>query len=275
MHINLQQYLHNNLTLAMFVDMTQLLAFHNDPAIKAKYVARVKAHTLADEIRQGFYWQNGKGCAVGCTIEGNDHNRYETELGIPQQIARVEDGLFEALSETDAKAFPLQFLEAIPVGADLSMVVSNLMLDILAHPEKGLLQLPRLTDRTKVAIEQVAELYRRRLAGNEPTLEEWYSSRRDAADAADAADAYAYAYAADAAYAADDAADAAYAAAYAADDAAYAADDAAYAAAAAAAYAADAAAAVRMEARMEARLWQRDRLLDHLSNAPVLVNNDK
>ena len=42
--------------------MTKLLAFHNDPEIKAKYVARVKAHAEADEIIKGKYWEDGKGC---------------------------------------------------------------------------------------------------------------------------------------------------------------------------------------------------------------------
>ena len=40
--------------------MKKLLAFHNDPEIKAKYVARVKAHQKADEIIKGRYWENGK-----------------------------------------------------------------------------------------------------------------------------------------------------------------------------------------------------------------------
>ena len=31
-------------------------AFHGDSNIKAKYVERVKAHALADEIIHGKYW---------------------------------------------------------------------------------------------------------------------------------------------------------------------------------------------------------------------------
>lgn len=47
-------------------------AFHNDKKIKAKYLARVKAHIKAGEVIKGKYWENGKGCAVGCTIHGYD-----------------------------------------------------------------------------------------------------------------------------------------------------------------------------------------------------------
>ena len=59
-------------------------AFHNNPAIKEKYLARVRAHAAADEIIKGQYWQNGRGCAVGCTIHSSSHKAYEDELGIPR-----------------------------------------------------------------------------------------------------------------------------------------------------------------------------------------------
>ena len=46
---------------------------------KDKYIKRVKAHQKANEIIKGIYWQDGKGCAVGCTIEGGEHLKYESE----------------------------------------------------------------------------------------------------------------------------------------------------------------------------------------------------
>ena len=51
----------------------QLLAYHGDPAIKAKYLARVRAHRKADELVQGTGWRTDgpygevRGCVVGCT----------------------------------------------------------------------------------------------------------------------------------------------------------------------------------------------------------------
>ena len=71
-----------------------LRAFHNDPAIKAEYLARVAAHEKADEIAKGFYWEGGRGCAVGCTIHGSSHMKYQTTLGIPVMLARLEDRIF-------------------------------------------------------------------------------------------------------------------------------------------------------------------------------------
>lgn len=52
-------------------------SFHNDQKIKTKYLARVRAHQKADEIIKGQYWEDGKGCAVGCTLHSSNHNAYE------------------------------------------------------------------------------------------------------------------------------------------------------------------------------------------------------
>ena len=97
-------------------------SFHNDKAIKKKYLARVEAHKKADELIKGTYWENGKGCAVGCCIHGLNHKDYETQLGIPVWLARLEDRIFENLSDKDAKEWPSNFLKAIPVGVDLEQV---------------------------------------------------------------------------------------------------------------------------------------------------------
>ncbi len=97
----------------MTIENKPLLAFHGDMKIKKKYLARVRAHRKADEIVSGKYWENGKGCAVGCTIHGSSHKAYEDEIGHPQILARLEDRLFEAIYKFNpklAKAWP----EAIP-----------------------------------------------------------------------------------------------------------------------------------------------------------------
>jgi hypothetical protein len=99
-----------------------MLAFHNDPSIKARYLDRVRLHARADEIIHGSYWENGKDCAVGCTVHSSKHANYETELGIPIMLARLEDRLFEGQSNGRSKEFPERFLLAAKVGADLSRV---------------------------------------------------------------------------------------------------------------------------------------------------------
>jgi hypothetical protein len=256
-----------------------LLSFHNDPAIKEKYLNRVRAHRLADEIVKGVYWESGKGCAVGCTIHSSDHGAYEEELGIPRILAKLEDCIFENLPKELAKGWPEKFLNSVPIGKDLSKIWIQFAIFIL-------------TDSTQCAsrhsqCEIVATHLQEELNGKTvdwlPIREKAFIDRRYAAAAAaayvdaygayaaanyanananananatyaayvDAYGAYAAAnyananananatYAAYAAAYAADAADAAYAATYAATYAAYAAD--AADAADAATYAADAA----------------------------------
>ena len=97
-------------------------AFHGDPAIKAKYLARVAAHRAADELIRGTGWDGRRGCAVGCTLHAYNHQAYESELGIPQMLAHLEDKIFERLPKELAMEWPHRFLSAAIPGADLSRV---------------------------------------------------------------------------------------------------------------------------------------------------------
>ena len=212
-----------------------MLAYHGDESIKQTYLARIQAHALADEIQHGYYWENGKGCAVGCTVHSNSHRAFETELGIPVMLARLEDRLFEGQKNGDAKTFPVRFLAAINTGADLSRVGWQFLYWLLTEELTGR-DNPRVAKEIKACADVLIPLTKGLPVDREAAIE----ARRDARAAAYAAYAAADAAAYAAAYAAAAAA-AAYAAAYAA-DAASAADAAAYAAADAAAYAADAAA---------------------------------
>lgn len=236
-----------------------MLSFHGDQNIKDKYIARVKAHAAADEIRKGVYWENGKGCAVGCTIHSREHAAYETELGIPEEIARLEDGIFEGLPNKIAKKFPLRFLTAIPVGVDLSKVLHQFMHWLLVGEEYGVLQ---FADKNgKIDINNVAELLKRTIDGEKVDLETW----KAATDVASAtARAHAASNAINAAHAA------ARAAIYAASGAGYAAATAtAYAYGAAAGSAANAAAfnAAAFNVGAKHRVAQADKLIELLEGA--------
>ena len=96
-----------------------MLAYHNDQNLKADILKQLRAHKKADEIVKGQYWENGKGCAVRCTVHSSDHAAYETKFGIPIMLARLEDTIFEGLPNGRAKEWPIQFMSAIEPGADL------------------------------------------------------------------------------------------------------------------------------------------------------------
>ena len=151
-----------------------LLSFHNDPAIKEQYMKRVRAHAQADELIQGQYWKNGKGCAVGCTIHGNNHAAYETELGLPEWLARLEDTLFEGLTNADAKQFAVDFLEAIPVGVALDRVKRQFHVFLLQENLDRVQSLPLppdLKQQILAAIQQVLTLHEQSLASGVPVTE--------------------------------------------------------------------------------------------------------
>ena len=231
-----------------------MLAFHNDPELKTFVLNQLAFHREADKLIKGTYWEDGRGCAVGCTLEAvrlhngnadkniahNKHALYETELGIPIILARLEDRIFEALNNGNSQTWPERFTSAIKPGSDLALVWPRYAHWLLTE------EVPQFTKRKQslASLAEVGALYKEWMTGTKPTTERWVKARRNAAAAAAAAaaphadaDADADADAADAAaYAAADAADAAAYAAYAdaAADAADAADAAADAAAAAA-----------------------------------------
>src|ERR1044071_8267683 len=149
-----------------------MLSFHNDPAVKTKYLKRVQKHRKADNIIQGTGWNNGKGCAVGCTLESYDHERYPIELGLPVWLARLEDTIFEGLSHKEAMKWPERFLKAIPVGVNVEMVRHKLAIKrmdrLLTLQKQQLKQYPELQEViTKVigAIKLVKEYHKN--PGNE------------------------------------------------------------------------------------------------------------
>lgn len=177
-------------------------SFHNDLAIKEKYLSRVRQHRLADEIIQGIYWENGKGCAVGCTLHSSNHCAYENELGIPKLIARLEDAIFEKLPLERAKIWPEEFLDSIYIGSNLSEIWNKFAIWLLIDEVYGVLQYAK-SDEQINCIKKIADYYSR---FNQITKKEW-TAVAEAAYVAEYADyagsAWAAAYAAKAAYAAE------------------------------------------------------------------------
>lgn len=112
---------------------TELRAFHGDRRLKDKYLKRVKRHRLADQLIKGIYWEDGRGCAVGCTVHNRDpHPLYESVLGIPKWLAYLEDQIFENLNGKEAQEWPEKFMKAIHTGANLREAEAPMLLWSLA-----------------------------------------------------------------------------------------------------------------------------------------------
>lgn len=177
-----------------------VLSWHDDPDLRDRIVDRMRRHHTADTIVQNDLYQEldpnlatgYRGCAIGCLLdpqEPNDggvedlslvrnpangwHAEIETQFGIPAALARIVDGVFVALPADEAPDFALHVAEAVPVGRDLTPVISRLMLDLLADPEWGVHRYTAERSEQRVAVELAAELFRHRLAGLEPGRDEW------------------------------------------------------------------------------------------------------
>src|SRR3990167_9343549 len=159
-----------------------MLTYKNDTKLKTAMIKEVGKHRKADQILQGTYGkQNGqwKGCAVACSLRSlaiiqgeelmedyNQHSRYETGLGIPEWLARLEDTIFEGLPKADAMKWPEQFLEAIPVGVDLEPVKWKFCAYLMKENIDRVLAL-KISDDLK---KEVVDAIRQSLAVNEEAI---------------------------------------------------------------------------------------------------------
>ena len=116
---------------------------YTETITKKEFLTELKKHQKADNFIRGKYWSDGKGCAVGCSLKSLDtvkklgikdfgnHKQYETYLGIPEWLARVEDGIFEGVSVERSKTWPVEFASAINTGADLEKAKAPFMICVL------------------------------------------------------------------------------------------------------------------------------------------------
>ena len=142
-----------------------MLAFHNNPKIAAKFRRRARMHQKADEIVQGTGWEsNGKtrGCCVGCLMHAYPaHAEFEPQIGVPEVIAHLADAIHEGLARAAAKKWPVAFIAAIPVGADLSLVWPRFALWMFSNPAAPAFRNSRDDAACCKAVDAVAALFRR------------------------------------------------------------------------------------------------------------------
>ena len=236
-------------------------AFINSKYTKAEAVALAKLHREQDSYIKGTYGQNTpngwKGCSVGCMAKGK-HSDYPELFGIDTRIAYLSDKFFENLPAPEYKDWTVKLFESVKEGVDTTKVWYRFNHWLLLDEEHGVIRFNK-----DPSISTIGNLLLKVAEGENVTIDQWLSARKNAYTAAAAAyAAYAAAYAA--AY------DAAAYAAAAYDAAAYAAAaaDTAYAAAAAAAYAAayaaDTAAAYAADTAAYARIKHYQVMVDKL-----------
>ena len=98
------------------------LTYHNDLDIKTGLLAQITAHRAADQIVKGQYWEDGKGCAIGCMVYSSSHQAVVDEFGWTLAVARLVDAIFEGLPNDKALDWPLRIATAHKPGSDTSLV---------------------------------------------------------------------------------------------------------------------------------------------------------
>ena len=161
-------------------------AFLGQKSTKQFYVDRIKRHRSKESLLQSFeYWADGKGCALGCTLEQGEgvHEAYPEKLGLPVWLAYLEEHIFEALPEADAKEWPLQFLEAIPVGASIPDSLRDRFQVFWLERQKTQIDRAKY-DQVATAVDGVISLLVQAIESYEPESAAWSAARPAACSAA-------------------------------------------------------------------------------------------
>jgi hypothetical protein len=149
-----------------------MLAYHNNAKLKASMSSDMHFTISEGLIIQGMSFRDVVRCVS--RVENGSYKTLEEEIGIPSLIAQLAEFIFEGLEYEKAKKFTTDFLEAIPVGADLSMVWPKLIHYVMVDNEVGLINFVK-TEYSKFAIERLAHLFMRKIDGEIITENQWIS----------------------------------------------------------------------------------------------------
>ena len=117
-------------------------AYLGSDRLKMSYIRTALEHEEADSYVKGIYWAEAekRGCNIGCwtKAESGRHGALAAEMGVPEQLLHLSDGLFEALPDPHFKSWSRRFAGAIPVGADLGHVGGEFLHWLLCDDQWGL-----------------------------------------------------------------------------------------------------------------------------------------
>ncbi|WP_062786620.1 hypothetical protein [Novosphingobium capsulatum] len=164
-----------------------VIAFHGDPLVKAQALDRLQRHVAAGSFVYFPAWENGNANVIGAVVEADDTPAYAERLGYPLALAETLPMLVNGFRpQPEAVRFALAWLERTPVGADLTTIVSQLVLDLLANAD-----LVKLTERypdVEQSRQAIMALHCRAIDGEEPDRKTWKAARLAAVAATDAVD---------------------------------------------------------------------------------------
>ena len=112
----------------------------------------VAAHIAADQVVQGHYWDNERGCFIGCLTHSGNALAVTEKYGMPLPLVDITESVFEGLPEEEAVQFFADIPDAIGAdGKDLSLVHWQFLRDTLKR-------LPEITPETQTVIDGISLL---------------------------------------------------------------------------------------------------------------------
>lgn len=150
-----------------------MLAFVNTEMTKDAFMANLRAHAADDEIVRGLGYDGSHGCLVGCSFNEYDHSRGPAIAGVPVELWHLADAIHEGLTD-EPHLFPLQFGDAIRVGADLTKIHWQFLVWLLTDGVNGI---KRFSGDpawgVAAAIDQVSALCARMAVGDPVAQDDW------------------------------------------------------------------------------------------------------
>ncbi|MBB3859681.1 hypothetical protein GGQ88_000921 [Novosphingobium hassiacum] len=160
------------------------IAFLGDPAVKAMAQARLRSHIAAGTFVIFPAWEDGKANVIGALVEADDKEAFAEQYGYPIAFVTALEVIVNAFSfGPRSETFVEALLERTPVGADLSGVVSQMLISLLERPDiVALTGQDAEVERWRLA---VVALHQRTIDGDEPGRKEWKAARMASIAASD------------------------------------------------------------------------------------------
>ncbi|RZF65422.1 hypothetical protein EWE75_05490 [Sphingomonas populi] len=161
------------------------IAFQGDPAVKDMALARLRRHIADGSFVFYPAWEEGKANVIGAIVEADDQTAFAERLGYPIALVTALESIVNAYQTLPvAQTYVTDWFEQTPVGADLSRVVSQVLLSILERSDLVTLTAPHAElERCRQA---VIALHRREIDGDAADRKGWKVERLAAVAASDA-----------------------------------------------------------------------------------------
>jgi hypothetical protein len=182
-------------------------AFQGDVALKARMTESVRARWAANELLPAsiLKWQPDQKIVSLCAamVESQDGDVFQQRTGIPLELAMLcealiavgvdlrpdetQPGGFVMRGAPSILSFGMEWLDAIPPGADLSVVVPRFMaqvVEMVLKPDFAVAE--HIVPDVRDAASRVLELWKLELLGRAVEAKDWRSVRMAAVMASEA-----------------------------------------------------------------------------------------